>query len=272
MNSFLHCKAFGGGRVRLLVGLALASLIFAPGFAQTNVTVSAASASSDPLAQIQQQQWQLGQEIKLLAAANATQAQFDALDQQNAPQLQAQLQALQSIAIAAALQPMQVFMEVDIPADASTSLDDLLIAQISFASAFAQIHNLLLSAMPSNPTQAQVSQMVGQEGQIFEQQYGAAMQSQAQRAQAVAAQSASQPLQIPEPAKIPANASSTMQSFLALRSSLLISQRQLWNQYLGAAPGARDAAMRQWEQQNASQFEQLRQLAQTQSNSTRNNQ
>jgi hypothetical protein len=59
-----------------------------------------------------------------------------------------------------------------------------------------------------------------------------------------------------------------LQAFLVARNALASARAQLWNQYLTADPSVRQAAIQQWQQQNAAQIQQLSQLAQALSNPT----
>ena len=187
--------------------------------------------------------------------------------------LQAQLQILQAVAIASALQPMQVFMEVDIPADTLTTLDDLLIAQI-------RLRERLRADTQSSPKRDALQSHPG-----AGESDGRAGRSHlpSSTAQLCKARSSGRKpcravriadlCKFRRPSPIPANASSTMQAFLALRQVRSSSVSGSIGMSMSApVPARRDSAMRQWEQQNASQFQQLRQLAQNLSNSTGNNQ
>ena len=112
--------------------------------------------------------------------------------------------------------------------------------------------------------------MQEQELQTFQQQNAGDLHLQGQRAQALAAETASMPLPVPGAAVIPPNATPQLQAFLIARNALATSQAQTWNLYVAADPGVRDAAMQQWDQQNISQIEQLNVLAQSLANSTAN--
>ena len=78
MNSVLHCKASGGGRVRLLAGLVMAGMLSVSGFAQTTATLSQTSGPLDILAQYQQGQWTLGQQWEALVSEGVTIEQLEA--------------------------------------------------------------------------------------------------------------------------------------------------------------------------------------------------
>jgi hypothetical protein len=116
------------------------------------------------------------------------------------------------------------------------------------ANARAQIHNQLLNALPLEVNDAQISQMQQSEVQLFQQQQGANVQLQAQRAQTLANESAQQPLPVPPPLVIPPGSTPQMVAFLTLRDQLMRWQIQLQNQYVTAAPAVRDVALQQWQQ------------------------
>jgi len=160
--------------------------------------------------------------------------------------------------------------QANIPANASGALKDFLTMQASLANARAQIHNQLLQALPSGASQDQISQMRQQEEQIFQQQHAGDLQFQGKRGQTLAAESGLKPLPVPGPAVIPPNASRQLQAYLTARNTLMSAWVQLWNQYVTADPAIRQAALQQWQQQNAGRLEQLRAQARDLSNSTAN--
>jgi hypothetical protein len=273
----------------LLAGLAMGGTAFAQTGDVSPQTSGSADTLTDPLTEFQQQRQALFQQWQTLVSQGANDQQLQAWQQQNAPQFQALQQMAQTLAAQSALEPMPLIQQVNIPPNASGippnasgipanasgitanisgTLGDFLTAQTSLANAYAQIHNQLLQALPSEVTQEQVNAMQQQEAQTFQQQNAADLQLQAQRAQTLAAESASQPLPVPGPPVIPPGASPQLQAFLTARNALAANQAQLWNQYLTADPATRDAAMQQWQQQNAGSLLQLRQLAQELSNST----
>jgi hypothetical protein len=239
-------------------------------------TVSAQSATASPqtsgsattLQTYRQEVAALTQERRELISQGATQQQLQAWRQQNAPQFQALQQLAAQLGSPPALQPRPIIQQVNIPANASSALADFLTAQANLANARAQIYNQLLQALPAGATQEQVNAIRQQATQTFRQQYAGDIQLQAQRAQALAAESAAQPRAVPGPAIIPPNASPQLQAFLTARNALATSKAQLWNQYLTADPATRQAAMQHWRQQNTSQLQQLQQLAQDLSNPT----
>ena len=263
----------GPGWMGLLAGLVLSGMggvMFAQGLSQTGEVSPLASGSSPTLAQFEQERQALAQEWQVLVSQGATQQQLEAWRQQHAAQFQAQQQLAQALALASALQPMPVGTGVNAPANASSTLRDFLTTQASLADARARIHNQLLQTMPSGATQEQINAMRQQERRIFQQRHAGDLQLQGRRAQALAAESASQPIRVPGPAVIPPGATPQLQAYLAARNALASDRAQLWNQYLTADPATRQAAMQQWRQQNASRLEQLSQLAQDLSNSTAN--
>jgi hypothetical protein len=210
----------------------------------------------------QQEQQALAQSLNALLAQNPTQQQLQAWHQQNAAQLQAQQQQAMAMAAASALQPMPVNVQPNIPPNASQALKDLLTTQAALANGRAQIHNQLVQAMSPTASNAQVSQMQQSEEQLFEQQQATNLQAQAQQAQTLADESAQQPVPLPPPLVIPAGTTQPMAAFLTARDQLMRAQITFSNQYVTATPAVRAAAMQQWMQQNAGQFQQVQALAQ----------
>jgi hypothetical protein len=216
----------------------------------------------------QQEQQVLAQSFSAMLTLNPTPQQMEAWQQQNAAALANQQQLALDMADESALEPMPVMTQPNIPADASPTLQAFLTTQAALVNAGAQIHNQLLNALPLDVSEEQISQMQQSEDQLFQQQQGATIQLQAQQAQALANESARQPLPVPPPLVIAPGSTSQLAAFLTLRDQLMRAQIQLQNQYVTADPSVRDAALQQWRQQNDALFQQLQQLAQNLSATT----
>ena len=233
------------------IGLLAAFVMGGTVSAQTGTIPLQESGSSTALQTYRQELASLLQERRTLVSEGATQQQLQAWRRQNAPQLQALQQLAAQLGSPPSLQPKPTTQQANIPANASSTLADFLTNRASLANARAQIYNQLLQTLPQNPSQEQIGAMM-----------------QAQRAQALAGELASGPLPVPGPVVFPPNATPQLQAFLTARNRLAHDRAQFSNQYSGADPTVRQAAMQQWRQRNASQFEQLRELAQDLSIST----
>jgi hypothetical protein len=213
----------------------------------------------------QQEQAALAQENQALMAKGATLEQLVAWQQQNAVRFAAQQQKAEAMSVASAMRQIPVSAPLVIPANASQTLKDFLMTQASLANAHAQIHNQIvqqLTASGQSPTLAQISQMEQQAMQTFQEQHAADLQLQMQRAQALATASEQTVKQVPGPTRIPPNATAQLAAYLTARDQLAREQVQLRNQYVNADPATREAAMEQWQEQNAARFQQLQQQAQ----------
>jgi hypothetical protein len=250
------------------IGLLAAFVMGGTVSAQTGTIPLQESGSSTALQTYRQELASLLQERRSLVSEGATQQQLQAWRRQNAPQLQALQQLAAQLGSPPSLQPKPTTQQANIPANASSTLADFLTNRASLANARAQIYNQLLQTLPQNPSQEQIGAMMQEQRQIFQQQHAGDLQLQAQRAQALAGELASGPLPVPGPVVFPPNATPQLQAFLTARNRLAHDRAQFSNQYSGADPTVRQAAMQQWRQRNASQFEQLRELAQDLSIST----
>jgi len=266
------CKRFGGSWIGLLAALILTLTFCGTAFAQTATTAPQASGSTGALAAFCQEQQSLAQQWQALVSQGATEQQVDAWRQQNAAQIAQLRQSAQALALASALQPMPLISGANIPPNASSTLKAFLMVRASLANARAQIHNQLLQSMPAGATQAQVSAMQQQEEQLFQQQHSADLRLQSQRAQTLAAEAASRPLPPPGPLNIPPNATPQLRAFLTTRNALVAAWAQTWNQNIRASPAARQAAIQQWQQQNAGSLQQLQEQTQNLSNPTQTQQ
>jgi hypothetical protein len=250
------------------IGLLASFVMGAATFAQSGAVAPATTGTSITLDTFQQEQQALVQEWETLASQGATQDQQAAWYQQIAPRIQAQQQRADALGAASALQPLPTVTRANIPPGASQTLKNFLTTQALLANAHARLHNQLLQSLPSGATPDQISAIHQQEIQAFQQQHAADLTLQSQRAAALAAASASQPLPVPRPAAIPPNATPQWKAYLTARDALALGWVRNRNQYLTADPATRQAAIQQWQQQNAARLDQLRQLAQQLSNPT----
>jgi hypothetical protein len=242
--------------------LLVASLGWSRAFAQTtcNPTASSSSAAGQSVspaqtfATFQAEQQSLAASFQQLVARGATQDQIAAWKQQNAARLTAQQQRGHGIVASQPSTPMPYVTDVDIPADASQTLQDFLSQRAELYNARAQIHN----------QQLQNTGMVD-EGQVetqFQAENSSALQAQAERAKALADENDSQPLPVPPPLVVPAGAGVALQQFLTLRDQLIRGEIQVHNQNLNLSLAERQAAVQKWRQQNSPNFQQLQTFAQ----------
>ena len=216
--------------------------------------VGSQPAASQPLSTTAQtfvqEQQSLAQAEQALVAQGATQQQIQTWRTQNAARFAAQQQRAKDLATASAsasaTQPLPTISEVQIPPGASQEMIDFLTTQADLSNRAAQLHN----------------QKTPNADAVFQQQNATALQAQQQRAQVIAAQQPFVAVPIPSSAPMPPNATPQMVAFLTLHNQLVQEEAQLRNQYVTATPTAREEAMQQWRQQNASRFQQLQQQAQ----------
>jgi hypothetical protein len=214
----------------------------------------------------QNEQRTLARQQLALVAGGATPQQIKAWNRQNAAQFAQQQQRVQAMATASALQLRPTNRQPRIPPDASPTLKAFLTTQAALANAQAQIHNQLVrqaTASGQGLTSAQVGKMEQQEEQLFRQQNAALLNLQAQRSQALANAPVPVMRSSSAPLVIPPNATPQMAAFLTTRHQIRQELVQISNQYANATPAVRAAAMQNWYRQNAAQFAQLRQQAQS---------
>jgi hypothetical protein len=152
-----------------------------------------------------------------------------------------------------------------IPANASSTLQNYLTGNAVLANAQAQIHNHLVQQATSSggsSSFAQVSQLQKQETALFKRQYATQIAAQAQLSKQLSSESTPILLPVPKVVTIPPNATPQMASYLTTRNQIRRELVQVRNQYATATPAAREAALQQWRQQNATQLQQLQQEAQ----------
>ena len=237
---------------QILLALAIGFLLVKMASGQTPFSQPVAAAES-----VQQTfQWEqqaLAQEMEGITDPG----QLDAWHNRNADRLAAQQERAKVMAADSALKPMPLPPPPRLPANASPALKEFLTARAKLARAQVQIHNALVDALPLEVTEEQVQEMQKKETQLFQQQQSGELQAQAQRAKILADESARHPMPIPPPLRMPAGISPEMKAFLTQRDQLLREQIQLRNRYATDEPAVREAAMRQWMEQNAGRFGQM---------------
>ena len=259
----------------LILLLAMGSFFMGGGLyaaAQQASSASTASTSSATSQAYATEQKALGQELAPLVAQGATAQQLQAWAQQNSARLAAQRQRAAALALATGMATRSTDKKIKIPADAPSDLKTFLEAQQALGSARARIHNQLVQqavASGKASTLSDLSSLEKQEEQLFAQQNAATLKQQATRAQALASEMTRQTVAVPA-AVIPANATPAQAAFMQTRNQLHRSLAQLRNQYASATPAERDAALATWQEQNAALLKQLKQQAQSLSQSATN--
>ena len=274
-----HSASLKGTVVLCLLFLAFLDHVSAQTVQSTASASSTGSTSaSSQLQAFQAEQHALAGEMRNLIAQGATPDQIMAWRQQNQARITAQHKLAQAISASQPARPIAYITDVNIPAGASQTKEDFLTARATlFNSArdlngplasrccrpfsaratlfnsWAQLHNQQLQSSGTvNDSQVAVA---------FQQQDAAALQTQAQRAQVVAAESDQQVQAVPPPVVMPKGATAQMQSFFTLRDKLRRDLIQLHNQNTSSTPAVRQAALQQWLRQNAGRVQQLRQQA-----------
>jgi len=96
----------------------------------------------------------------------------------------------------------------------------------------------------------------------FQKQNADLLTRQRELGKIISQQNAKNPIPTPPPLQIPPNASPQMKTFLTERDQLMRDQIAFMNLHRNDDPAARQAAVQQWRQQNASRFEQVQKDAQ----------
>ena len=237
----------------------LAIFLFCPG--RLLLAQAAAIDSTDPdtlLQDFMAQQQVLAQGYQALLQQGATPQQVQAWQAANATISQEQQARAIALAAYSAAQPLVYVSEVSIPADATQSMDDFLMIRADLYNRYVELHNQAVANAQAAGTTVSDSDVQA----AFQSQNVGEIQGQAQRAQAIAAEPATQPMPVPAPLVVPTGTGPIKAAFLVLRDQLARQRIALWNQYLGLPVATRDAGMQQWQQQNQVSFQQLQQLAQ----------
>jgi len=96
----------------------------------------------------------------------------------------------------------------------------------------------------------------------FRKQNADLLKRQSQLGQIIAQQQAKNPLPLPPPLSIPANAPPEMKAYLTKRDQLMRDQVAFINEHRADLPAQRQAAMQQWRQQNGARFLEIQKQAQ----------
>lgn len=247
----------GGSLILIGVASILGGLVFGQQVVSPSSSSPVTQGSPSLLQTVIQEQQTLGQEEAVLLNEGATAATLDTWQTQNASGFQTLQENAASLGAQGITQPLPYVTGVPISDGDSALMGDFLVAQGNLANAFAQIHNQMIVSAVGATAIAQIPQ---NEATSFQQQNSSAMLAVQQQAQALAAVAA--PLPLPPPLVIPSDATPQLVSFLTLRNQLAQGQAQVWNQNLSTDAATRNAAVTQWQQQNAANFIQLNQLSQ----------
>jgi hypothetical protein len=155
--------------------------------------------------------------------------------------------------------PSMPFMprQTNIPPNASPEMKEFLQNQQTLQEKFAQLRSQNTNCTPYPQLYAE-----------FQQQNADLLKRQRELGQIIAQQRAKEPLQEPPPLQIPPNASPQLRAYLTARDQLMRDRIAFMNQHRTDDPATRQAAMQQWQQQNATRFQQLQQLAQAMAQNT----
>ena len=207
------------------------------------------------MAAFQQQRQALFAERQALVEQGATPQQVQTWQQQNITRFAALDQQSQDLAAVQPQSSLSVNPKANIPADASPQMKEFLQNQATLVKNFAQLHNQLQSV--NSPASKEAALTLGlQQNQTL-------VQRQMQLNQMLTQQGQVAPGSFTASLPTPPNATPQMKVFLTARAQLVREQIQLWSQYATANAQVRQAALKQWRQQNAARLAQLNQLAQS---------
>jgi hypothetical protein len=246
MNGYLRF-----GLDRLCIGIIAFSFLTNAAAGQTTTATS----QQTTLQTFRQEQLALGQEMQALVAQGATPAQLAAWQRQNAARFQAQTARAQQLSAAAQAQPqaqpLPLLSSINIPANASPALENVLIAEAQVYNEMAQARNQQSQSgtAPQGPTN------------LFQQRNDLASQNERQLAASLKTEFEHTSVPIPPPLNLPSNTPPKVKNLMVLRDALMREEIQLWNQNINSNPATRDAALHQWLQQNATRLQQAQKLA-----------
>ena len=137
------------------------------------------------------------------------------------------------------------------PADASSEMKEFLQNRAILIQKSAELRR-------SNPNGPPDAQKLAQ----YERDNAALFQRQKELSQILSQQQATSLPTTPAPLQMPLNASPQLQAYLTARDQLMRDQIAFINLHRTDDPATRQAAMREWREQNATRFQQLQQEAQ----------
>lgn len=245
----LHFKLILGWKSILIAGSFL--LAAKCGFAQT-------SAPSALLQAFQNEQETLRSTLSTLES-NSTPEQLASWHLLHAARLHAQDDRAQLVAAYADFKSLSFVLNVDIPDNATPELESFLVARANLHNQWAQLHNSLTGGVAvSLATDAAIDKT---EGTLFQQENASALKTEDQLSRQVAEESARQPLEIPPPLEIPADASPEQSAYLIAQDQYERDEITAHNQACTGDRAQLDATLEEWHRQNAPRLEQIRQMA-----------
>jgi hypothetical protein len=167
--------------------------------------------------------------------------------------------APQNIVVKITSTPLFEDTKASIPSGASSEMTEFLQNRATLENNFAKLHNQMLQANQAGTGSS--STAVDLE-KLFHDQNEGLLKRQAQLDKIIAQQQAQKPLVMPPPLVIPSNASPQLKAYLVARDQLTRDRVQTMNKYRTANRQVQEAAMQQWQHQNADRLQHLRDLAQ----------
>ena len=152
--------------------------------------------------------------------------------------------------------PGMPFMpQANIPANTTPEMKEFLQNRQTLMQKMAELHQQNPNQNSNGPSDPQVFAE-------FRQQNADLLKRQSWLAQIIGQQQAQSPQPEPPPLQIQPSASPQLKAYLTARDQLMRDQVAFMNQHRTDDPAARQAAMQQWRQENATGFQQVQLLAQ----------
>ena len=220
------------------------------------------NATMEALSQtIAQEQQALDQAEQNLIDQNATDLQLEAWEQQHAGAFDAQDDRRLLLSAYGSFQPLELITSVSIPDAASDRMENFLVASAELLDGYADIHNSLAEAGSQTISVAAADQLEQTTTELFEQQYGAQFKAVAAQAKAVADEQVLQPLAVSPISPPPAGAGPALQAYLLASAQLTREQILVHDQNCSGTVAQLEAALEQWQDENASRFKQISLMA-----------
>jgi len=190
-----------------------------------------------------------------------TEAQMTGWQQQNRARFKAQLNRGRLLEAYQNLQPTEYISEVEIPGDASPTLEAFLVTKAELSNCQARIHNDWVSLQGDAVTVEQNQDQLKIEVETFQRENVGALAMQLKRAKELSEIDAHRPIEVFAPTPIPDGASPTFQAFMTLKNALKEEEIAVHNHYCGGSLLQLHAALNQWQIENADRSNQLLRLA-----------
>ncbi len=204
----------------------------------------------------------LDQAADQLIAQGASETELMAWEDRNAPAFELQWERMNLLSAKQSFLPMDYVLEIRIPEDAASEMEDFLVGRANLQNLYAEVHNdlILQNSQAMTPESAAILEITQQE--IFVQQNALALQKQTTLAIKLGDEASHETWDMPPPLTFPRDATPQIIAYLTVRNEIEQGQVAVHNRFCAGSQAQLETAVAQWNEQHADLLRKGNQLAQ----------